>query len=321
MSATKRLIYQRADWLLPTSVTLQQAIQTAISRLTVAERDQPVSDDATETTGTWRKLIRPSSNTGCYHGKLVQFTHGRHQETIKLRPQPSADPEGAAQAPAGEEFSDGALYFRIDGNHVAIAQSQSLRIGQLELYLNWLLHERTQTVARGNYLGLRSIPPSEARDILARSTPKSVTIARPIEGLPRSVAQTQSHSITSMGIAIDAVARLLGIDSIRDLFPEEALESGRIKTSVTFSWSQKVGGSRPDEFLNGMGRVALRQLDEDPDSSIEIETTAGTITRQKLSLAQSYEVELAGGNPTAASVFDALRRFLIDLRQNREITD
>lgn len=320
---SKRFIYQTATWLVPTTVPLQEAFNRAIRGRSEAQLDQPVSQNATATTGQWRKLIRHHTGQGVRFGKLVEFTHGQRQETVKLRRRASDDPEGSVAPPAGEEFSDGDLYFCIEGDHVIIAQSKGLRIAQLESYLNWLL---TPPTGSGNYISLSSVPPLQARQILARNTPKSVTFTRDLE-LGSQAGQHTATAIVSddsnsIGKVEQALQNLLGISRTREMLPAIDNVQGRIHTSITLSWNRRLGGDRPDDFLDGLGRVALRQLDEDESMGIEIEIPGGTkLTRGKLSLAESVAFPLVDGVVPAQEVFARMLRYLQQLRERGEIVD
>lgn len=314
---TKRFIYQIARWQIATTNTLQELYQNALRQATVAQRDQPVSDDATETTGTWRRLTYQFSEQGVSLGKLAQFTHGMTQETIHLARRPGTPPEGNVQAPEGDEFSDGSLYFCIDGNHVVVAQSQSLRIAQLESYLNWFLKERTQIVARENFISLESIAAAEARQILAQAVPDSVTFSRPVEmERTRNGVRTLTTDAT-----VNAIQELLGVNDVRELLPPDALEAGRLKTQITLSWNSRVGGMRPVDALQGFGRVALRAIDEDPTIDATIVVGKNVLSRRHLSLAETKAFTLVDGAAPVREIFDAMHRYLVTLRQQRQVVD
>lgn len=317
---SKRFIYQCANWQLPTTTSLQAAITSALHKARERERAQPLTEGATDTEGTWRKLVRGLGRNGCMFGKLVQYTHGMKQETVKTRVTERTQPqEGALTAPEGEEFSEGALYFCIDGNHVVVAQSQSLRIGNLEAYLNWLLREQTGVVPAENLLSLESIPSAEARRILSRVVPKSVTFSRPVQ-LGREETVTGAHRY-STSASIDAIQALMGVDDLRGMLPAEALAEGRVQTSVTLYWNTHVGGQKPEAFLKGLGRFALRHMDEDPEAEVEIETAAGKFSRRHLSIAESRNIEAHEGVVVVSTVYTAMLEFLSKLRQERQIED
>ncbi|QYM80270.1 hypothetical protein K0B96_06555 [Horticoccus luteus] len=314
-NVSKRLIYQRTDWQIPSTDRLQQLFQRALTQRAGDARAQPISEDASATAGTWRKITYASDRNGCAFGKLVQFTHGLRQETVRVRQDGAEPPEGSVAAPAGEEFSGGALYFCFDGDHVVVAQSQSLRISQLEEYLNWLLREQ---LPAGNFVTLLSLPPAAGRRILERTPPTSVMFSRPVE-LP-SNDQTGAAQF-NRDAKIDALQTFLGVDDLRTMMPHDVAAGGRVQTSIRLWWTKKTGGVRPDEFLQGLGRVGLRMLDEDPSVDIAVDVGATTLTRRQLSMAESCSIALVEGRVPPETVWDRMLRFLARLRERGEILD
>jgi hypothetical protein len=320
-STTKRLIYQRARWHLPTTERLQAAYVRATRRISPDARAQPVSEDASETEGTWRKLTYNFTRGAVSCGKLAQYTHGAKQETVKQHIKPDDSPEGAASPPPGFEFQDGSLYFCMEGDHVVVAQSMSLRISQLEEYLNWLLREKARVVMPENFLLLESVAKQEAQRILELAPPKSVTFSRPVElRTPASGEKTMERHFAPT-TKLKAIEELLGQGELRNFIPDDALQSGRLQTSLTLSWNQRTGGQQPEGALDGFGRIALRAIDEDPDVDVKVETRYGNLTREKLSLAQPRSFQLTDGRVHHGQVFEAMVKYLAELREEDQLVD
>lgn len=312
---TKRLIYQRAQWLAATTIPLQKAFLTAYRAKRGKNRQEPLDEEGE----SLREAIYVREIRGCVFGKLVSYTHGMKQETVRASATDENETtEGSQPPPDGEEWTNGALYFVLDGDHVVLAQSMALRISHLEGHLNWLMR-RAKAISTENAVALTSLTASNARRILARVAPKSVTFSRPVE-IGRDATTLASRTFTGDS-TISAIQGLLGIDDLRDLFPKNSIPSGRVKTEIKLSWSQSVGGENPESFLRGMGRVALRAIDEDPALNVEIKTSEGDFSSRELSLAKSKSVNAPDGVVPTSDVYKAMFEFLQHLRDENEIVD
>lgn len=311
----KRFIYQRATWLAPITLTLQKAFHTAYRAKRGKNRQQPL-DEGGESI---REAIQVRENRGCLFGKLVMYTHGMKHETIKRSVEENVETtEGSQPPPDGEEWSSGALYFVIDGDHVGLAQSMSLKIDHLEAHLNWLMR-RSKIIDDGNAVALHSCPPAAARKVLQKVVPKSVSFSRPVE-LGREDTTVASRTFSG-DATMAALQGLLGIDDLRQAFAKGSIPTGRVKTEIKLSWSEKVGGERPEAFLSGLGRIALRHIDEEPSINVAIETKAGTFTSRQLSLAQTRSLHAPDGVVPTSEVYRLLFEFLQHLREENELVE
>jgi len=73
--------------------------------------------------------------------------------------------------------------------------------------------------------------------------------------------------------------------------------------------------------MRGLGQFALRQLSEDAGLDVSIETKAGKLTRNKLSLAESCSIEAIEGAISPSSVNQKMLDFLSRLRTDGEVVD
>jgi len=315
---SKRFIYQIARWLKPTKFTLQAQFEAALKALPTERRRQPITSDASDTDGTWRKLLFATRRQGCALGKLAQYTHGIAQGAIRQNPKPGEAPETSEPPPPGSQWTGGELFFCIKDNHVVIAQSQALRISALESFLNWLIGKKVK-VAGDNSIVLESLPPVRARKALSDLKPKTVTMTREVDVADHR--EVRGSTDFRVNPTIEMLQDFLNIRDLRGMLPTDALEAGRICTSVTLSWNKRIDGPRPESFMQGMGHVLLRKLDEDPELNVTIETRSGKLTRDKLSLAKSYQFTAPGGVVSLSEVFDRLISYLADLHEDRQIAE
>lgn len=83
---------------------------------------------------------------GHFFADLTHFTRGHMQALLERADNaPSLNVE-QLPAPEGREYLHSMMYWLARGNHVLVLQSRSVGTKQLEEYLSWLLHERSQLV-------------------------------------------------------------------------------------------------------------------------------------------------------------------------------
>lgn len=148
-SVTKSIVYRRFSVSPAPGQTLQQLMGSALkSRPKPGERFEPLNAGSTEI----RCIGSHKTVKGCLCGYLTAFERGAAQPAIaddstaqSLRLSailPPAPRKGTAQ----QQYVPGVLYFAVRNNHVALAQSMSMRGSAFETHLNWLLKSRTSTV-------------------------------------------------------------------------------------------------------------------------------------------------------------------------------
>lgn len=309
---TKRLIYRRTIWNLPSASSLGSLIAKAMRLVPEGECKMLVAGE--DEKGTWCKLVKVAvRSSGMVFGKLVQYTVGMEQETVIIAKQGEPQDEGSAGAPEGEEWSEGALMFCIDGDHVSIAQSQSMRASKFEAFANWLLARKTGLVGEGQALELEAVSRRDAARILEETEARSVTIGRVVS------FGEQRVGVSDPGQKI--ITELLGVESLHDVLPRNAFSSGRIQTDVTFRWSKRIGGDNPKSTMKQLKKIALHQIDSDEDFLVKIDTPRGVLGKRELSLSKDIRIDAPDGRVPVTAVYQHLVDFLRELRTNREIVD
>jgi hypothetical protein len=286
-------------------------------------REHLISGD--EKDGTWCKLIKVQQ-TPLVSGKLVVYTHGLEQETVVVpakgtKPGPIKLEEGSAPAPSGQEWSEAALYFSIDGDHVVAAQSQALRISRLEAFLNWILRHKTKLVPDDQYLELEALTRSEAAKVLKATEAKSITLGRVIDFTPAKEGPSVISQQTTVRLssAQNLIKALLDVANLSNSIPPDLFSGGRIQTDITFHWTKKTGGEKPKQTMDGLKKLALQQMDADDSFKVSIDTPRGKLGKKDLTLSKDVRIDAPDGKLPATVVYQHLRDFLKDLHLNKEI--
>lgn len=85
---------------------------------------------------------------GHFFADLTHFTRGHMQALLERAENTPSLNVSQLPAPEGREYLHSMMYWLVRGNHVMVLQSRSIGTKQLEEYLSWLLHERSQMVGQ-----------------------------------------------------------------------------------------------------------------------------------------------------------------------------
>lgn len=149
------------------SLTLESALQQALDVFPqVGERWENIThEDAND--GLRRFVNSNEHSRNLFFGDLVMHAPGE-KNAVEIDPKAKELSVSAIAPSIGEngkrrEFLESILYFAARKNHVAIIQSQSLRVRDIENHLNWLLRE-SGVISKDDQLALDNELPKFTRD-------------------------------------------------------------------------------------------------------------------------------------------------------------
>lgn len=300
-SRPKQVVYKRCEVVGvdapadPLAALLKEALRT--NRL-AGDRLQPLDGDGGHC------ICNSTRNVSTMvAGSVLQFTPGNQQLLVRMD---LAAPEFALSqiAPPDQlsEFLQSQLFFGVLDDHVAVAQSRSLRSGDLERYLTWLLRDRA------------GLLPSSARVILqdrvslpSGRSPRRLEDVRGVTlstyATPASIAGEwqvpESRQRTRPG-PLELLHRVVG-----DLLPNDvrrlvegyaAAEGLRVEELKVTLEITRAGRRSPDgpprSVVDDLAEV-LRNTD-DVDFELDV-PGVGKITRTDLRLQTRISAEHQGG--------------------------
>lgn len=97
------------------------------------------------------------------------------------------------------EFIDSIAYISVIGDDVAIVQGKSIRIDQLEKYLNWLLFEKR---SQKGTLAFDVPVPTEAQNAMASKKASVLVIGTPVSIVPKSLGSKTYELGDGLGSAV-----------------------------------------------------------------------------------------------------------------------
>lgn len=269
------------------------------------------------------RLIPPED--GMLSGSICLFEPGAHQPVIDydsdaitmdleaLEPRLKRDP--ATGRDLLQEFLNGIMYFGVYGNHVVVVQALSLRIKQLEDYINWLLRQ-SGTVEENVLVYLEDqIEPAQVRQI---NKTKSIKFLSPICFNPISAGREENQrvEIQPSGNGWDAVlAFLRGLAFPRECRIIDNIDDKSVQVALELKWIDKKARDHTpllDQIANTI------RNSEDIDFVIDM-GDMGTITQNDFKLRKPFTVEIQNGLPNEAEIRRKMEEWLNALTSSGRI--
>ena len=171
----KKLHYRRAEFLNSKS-NLQVLLSAALAKFAlVGDREE----DLTKNNTFFRLINTYTKKLDLEFGDLITYETGTNKLLLTMDKKVAALNIQQLQPPRvnaqNTEFLDGHLFYGIKDNHVVVMQS-SLRLRDLEAYLNWLLWQ-SGVLPNTDRLELIDSPNPKVREMIEKSSPvKSIFI-------------------------------------------------------------------------------------------------------------------------------------------------
>lgn len=315
----KRAIrYFRAHFNDGVSQNLQQLLAAAVSKKgKIQDRLQTIDAAASAT----RVITRCKEEDGFLCGHLTMFERGSWQLVITDDPnatelsfeavQPPTDRKTAKQ----QQWVQGALFFVVARNHVAVIQSQALKASAFEHYLAWLLRDRTEllTAQQGFALVDEPMPATEAR--IRKAHIKRVRLGRPllneteVEETTSVVGKPMGQVFKASGSMIQVIKELMDASQFEKLNLEKRVLEGNLELWIELRHPARVR-SKPEDSVRLLDDLALgfRSLDED---EVQLQLADGTTVKgTDLRVTGNVTFSVSKGVPVEADLFVNMREWL-----------
>lgn len=302
--------------------TLQGVLEPILydTHLLVKDRAEAVShDDPKETV---RRCITERRSYGnMLFGMLIEYVAGTDKQAVTIDETREDLPLEQVNLPKAEgkprEFVDGAVYFGIWGNHLAVMQSQTLQDRHLESHLGWLIISQADALESTERLGLRR-ELTLTQEEIDRVTGVSIGsgLIKQEEELPKKgSAAKEAHegsvptkSIQLTDISQGILQQLLGTDWQERLKTEEYDELDSLE--VTINVRKKGGPRKPGNDAERLMGALTTQLRHTYSEDVTIHTKQGTISGDTIFLRESTSIECHHGVPLVDNVYLAMRDWI-----------
>lgn len=320
----KQIYYKRAAFSQSIGQTLEQILQLAIRRKARwgERQENPLGDDQTFCFVNHSNPYRHKNHgTSLFGGELFSYVKGSDQSIFNADPSATEVKVDGLHPEKGKEFLEGALYFGVSGDHLAVMQSASLRFGDLERHLNWLLSRCARVIGEENGVTLMDAVPQVRRRSFDDDV-KGIKLFAPIRFDAETVAPATQRKVEKVrliptGRAWDALKAMLGtgFDLPNNLNAEEILNSRSLQVEIELKWKRA-----PDEGSTELlTRIAhnLRNVNDEVDYSIE--TRNGRLGREDFKLRGSLSIPWLEGRPRFDVLFPGMIEFLVSLVQSGKV--
>jgi len=218
---TNQIFYKRAVFSQSPGKTLEDILRTALSsKSRWGERQEnPTGDGQTfcfiNHSGRHQHPSHRISLLGC---ELFSYVKGSDQSILNADPTAAEVDVSAIPPGKDREFLEGALYFGISRDHLAVMQSASLRFGHLERHLNWLLTRCAKVIVEENGVTLMDAVPESRGG--AVGDVKGIKLFAPLHLTRKSLSALGAVSAVStffLGQTIGRFDKLIGfpLDSLQ----------------------------------------------------------------------------------------------------------
>lgn len=221
-------------------------------------------------------------------GEFIDYTQGQKQPVAR-RDKKAETLDISAIAPPGadSEFLHSILYFGVWKNCVIMSQSMSLKSGQFEEYLNWLLND-TGLLKEGNFVILSDPLPLESEEKVKNA--KSIEFHAPVSLQPVERKEEKRPNVSGT-TSIAFRPGNIGWDALRSILPpeirlpsefseKEIIPNRSLEVTLKLSWSRLQKGD-PTDLMDSVSNQ-LRHIDTEVDYVIN--TRSGKITRDDIKL-------------------------------------
>lgn len=335
----KAVIYKRVNFHSDTaSHNLKSLLEAALGkRQKLGERRQNVAsaeDPIYHAIGSTK-----CENPGFVFGALMTYTPDTDPLCIIDDAEAVDDVLEKVSAPATDdgkrrEFLASLMYFAVIGNHVVLMQSQALKSGHFEAYLQWYLHA-SGVLAGTNTLQLIDTPSeavkkkmNEGRGVrsikLGGELLPPATIA-PHAGSVAAVApESKEVAVQTTAVATATEEDFGVLAALKKLMqPAQAakidfdkLAGSNIELSVTLRYNRKTTEDG-QKLMDSMG-AALRNTDE-VETELKL-VGGGSIKGSDLKLTGTIGVMSYDGQLSTSEVYEGLRQWLLEKVSEQELS-
>lgn len=320
----KSVIYKRAEF--HTAIpgqSLKTMIDKALrKRATIGERKSNVADDDQP---IFHLLGQSQSEPkGFLFGVFMAYTPGTDPLFLVDDEQASNITLEKLKAPKmndgkRREVLESIMYFGVFDNHLVLVQSQALKAPQLEIYLQWLLHQAA-ALPGDNTVRLIDKPSKAVREKMQKARGvRAIKLGS--EVMPASVmpaiaakgkgSQTKSVSVTANqsvggGSALEALKSLLNpVEAAKINFDQ--LVGSNIELTVTLRYNRTTTDDG-QKLMDTLGS-AFRHSDG-VETELEL-IGGGSIKGSELKLDGTIRVSSYDGQLSASEVFEGMRQWLL----------
>lgn len=286
------------------TVSLQAMVAAALKDKHIArDRSEPTSDDPS--TSSYRLIAQHYDVKNGIAGIFTSYEPG--SSAVSLENDPAAEQVNIAQLQPPKtqdgkrrEWAEGLLYFFIRENYVVLIQSSTVRQGQFEDHLSWLLKRPGERI--GPTLALVNQETSSARDAVKRSHIKSINVGGPLLFAGEATAPTQSrhHQVRLVGPMLDAMRSMLNAGE--ESFKWEDGLDGNIEAWLHLAYVRKTNESA-QKLLDKIG-LALRNV-EGVETELEL-SNGEKIKGDELKLTKKCYILADDGVLVADAAFSAM---------------
>lgn len=329
-SVQKTLYYYHADFLQrPHSGTLQSMLERSLKVFPKnIERRQFLDAHKQH----FMLLNHHEHQGGMIFGNLVSCELGTNHTLVKLDDDaPSLEIQQIALTKDEDgkrrEFLESILYFCIKGNHLILLQSPTLKLRQLESYLNWLF-TNSKAMTTNDWVTISPQPSQKAFDAIAKAPVKKVRVESAVMNgveIPSNDDVTESNTPLVRGKGKISEAKklrfspkahvmellkvLIGATEFNKLeLNKSSEENAHLQLALEFSYNRSTT-EQGQKILNQIA-VACRHLDE---SDLELELKGGgTLHGKELKLFLRLSVATLDGVVNMNDLFPQMRDMLLD---------
>lgn len=294
----KTIWYKRVTLGTVQSKDLQTVLGTALGRLqTTGERlRRPAGSES----ASFELINGHGKRYGMLCGHFISFEQGHRQPLLSgLDTAHSFDLDAMAppkgKADERREFLEGVAYFGILKNHLILCQSKAASSKEFEKYLNWILWEATNVLAKPTAVVLSDQPSRRLMEKLDKNPVKSVSFGTPLEFESISIPATRTRfnevKVSPKGLGADVLQALFSGSIFDNASFSKAVEEDNIEVEVTVRFKHKQQISSSGEKLLRAVAKAARHMDGN-DVQIELHK-AGTIKGNELRVHTPIETTLS----------------------------
>ena len=332
--AYRRLTYKKAHGS-PGNSNLQTRLKSALAAKSKSAEQRCFNLD--NDGSSFRGMDEMAEKDGMLFGTLMDVVKGSHHPTVKADLSGPSLARGAAAPPRNSEYLDAFLFFGVQGDHVVVVQSGSLRASHFEKYCNWLLHPGENETAHP--VQLLDLP---IRGVRNATGVKRLTLSQPIgfsngavrkEIAARANDKKLKKSERKERPGIDNSVRVEVVGHIRDLIRQfapdkesvlsslkfdQALSAGRVKATVVL---EVTGQMKEDDAVPLVDEIAasLRHVEAE-DLDYEIVLNDGqVVTPNEVKYFESVLVTCEDGIPNFSEICDAMHTWLVASVQSRRV--
>lgn len=207
-----RVLWCKKATVSPASGTLQDMLIDALSRKRRA-RDRSESTSSDPANGAFRLIAQHHHIASGIAGIFTAYEKGSSAVSIDNDPDATQISITQLRPPSADlEWSEGLLYFYIQGDFVVLIQAMGVRQEQFEDHLFWLLKKRGERI--GPTVKFIDQATKSARDMVKKSHIKSINVGGPLAARDgaNSGTSSQHQEVKLMGPMLDGLKSMFDGD-------------------------------------------------------------------------------------------------------------